>query len=45
MVAKENNNIDIFLRVRPVNRPSPRLSVDALENRVEFNIPKEASAG
>lgn len=41
----KDNNIEIHLRVRPVGRPSSRLSIDQLENRVEFNIPREASAG
>jgi hypothetical protein len=39
------SNISIFLRVRPVARPSPRLLLDAADGSVEFNIPKDAVAG
>ncbi len=39
------SNIAIFLRVRPVARPSPRMLVDATDACVEFNIPKDAVAG
>lgn len=41
----DNSNIDIFLRVRPVKSPSNRLIVDQTENRVEFNIPRDARDG
>lgn len=41
----ENSNIDIFLRVRPVSKPSSRLAVDTQESKVEFSIPRDAAAG
>ncbi|EFJ44922.1 Kif6 type kinesin-like protein, partial [Volvox carteri f. nagariensis] len=37
--------IDIYVRIKPVPRPSPRLVVDTSENKIEFNIPKNESAG
>ena len=40
-----SSNIDLFLRVRPVARPSPRLSLDLAEQKVAFNIPRDAEAG
>uniref|UniRef100_A0A7R9YQE6 Kinesin-like protein n=1 Tax=Chlamydomonas euryale TaxID=1486919 RepID=A0A7R9YQE6_9CHLO len=40
-----NSNIDIFLRVRPVKRPSERLCVDTEENRVEFKTPRDSTQG
>ena len=39
------SNITIFLRVRPVPRPSPRLLLDEADGGVEFNIPRDAVAG
>eukprot|EP00878_Enallax_costatus_P035968 GHUV01040234.1.p1 GENE.GHUV01040234.1~~GHUV01040234.1.p1 ORF type:complete len:170 (+),score=23.47 GHUV01040234.1:502-1011(+) len=39
------NNIDIFLRVKPVPRPANRIVIDPLEGSVEFNIPRDAAAG
>jgi hypothetical protein len=39
------SNIDIFLRVRPVPTPSQRLQLDQTESKVEFNIPRDVSAG
>ena len=39
------NNIDIFLRVKPVLRPTNRIVIDPLEGSVEFNIPRDAAAG
>jgi hypothetical protein len=41
----ENSAIDIFLRLRPVPRPSTRVIVNPTEAEVEFNIPKQAAAG
>ncbi|KAL6757573.1 P-loop containing nucleoside triphosphate hydrolase protein [Haematococcus lacustris] len=40
-----NANIDIFVRIRPVAKPSPRLVVDNSDNRLEFNMPRDAAAG
>ncbi|KAG2448578.1 hypothetical protein HYH02_006469 [Chlamydomonas schloesseri] len=37
--------IDIFVRIKPVSKPSPRLAIDNLENKVEFNIPRNEAAG
>ena len=45
MASKMSSNIDIFLRVRPIGRPSARVQLDENDNKVEFNIPKEAAAG
>lgn len=39
------NNIDIFLRIKPVPRPTNRIVIDPLEGSVEFNIPRDAAAG
>jgi kinesin family protein 6/9 len=41
----ESSSIDIFLRVRPVARPSPRVALDLAEQRVAFSIPRDAEAG
>lgn len=41
----EAASIDIFVRVKPVPKASPRLAVDTLENKVEFNIPRDVAAG
>jgi kinesin family protein 6/9 len=41
----QSSNIDIFLRVKPVPRPTNRIVVDPLDGNVEFNIPRESSAG
>lgn len=38
-------NIDIFLRVKPVPRPTNRIVIDPLDGNVEFNIPKDTAAG
>ncbi|GFH05643.1 kinesin-like protein [Haematococcus lacustris] len=45
--SQDNNNanIDIFVRIRPVAKPSPRLVVDNSDNRLEFNMPRDAAAG
>lgn len=40
-----NAHIDIFVRIKPQPKPSPRLALDLPENRVEFNLPREAAAG
>lgn len=40
-----SSNIDIFLRVKPVPKQSTRLLIDAAENNVEFNIPRDLAAG
>eukprot|EP00879_Flechtneria_rotunda_P025732 GHRR01027371.1.p1 GENE.GHRR01027371.1~~GHRR01027371.1.p1 ORF type:complete len:323 (+),score=74.77 GHRR01027371.1:204-1172(+) len=42
---EEVANIDIFLRIKPVPRPTNRILVDSLEGKVEFNIPRDAAAG
>lgn len=39
------SNIDIFLRIRPVSRPSNKLAWDPIENLVSFNIPKSDESG
>lgn len=41
----ENTNIDIFVRVKPVPRLSTRLSLDQTEGKVEFHLPRDATAG
>jgi hypothetical protein len=41
----QSSNIDIFLRVKPVPRPTNRIVVDPLDGNVELNIPRESSAG
>ncbi len=40
-----NSHIDIFVRIKPQPRASQRLSYDATEGKVEFNLPREAAAG
>lgn len=45
MSKGESSNIDIFVRIKPVDRPSSRLLVDSSEGRVEFNLPRDAAAG
>jgi kinesin family protein 6/9 len=45
ITAETENAISIFLRIRPVPRPSPRIAVDLVENEVEFTIPKLVTAG
>lgn len=39
------NNIDIFLRLKPVNHPSPKLNWDPIESIVAFNVPKTDDSG
>ncbi|KAK9811828.1 hypothetical protein WJX72_010914 [[Myrmecia] bisecta] len=41
----DNSNIDIFLRIRPVSKPSPNLLFDPIENRVDFGVPRNLSSG
>ncbi|MEW5312344.1 MAG: hypothetical protein WDW38_003985 [Sanguina aurantia] len=41
----ENSNIDIYLRVKPVSKPSSQVVLDQAESKLEFNIPREVSAG
>jgi kinesin family protein 6/9 len=43
--AAENANIDIFLRVKPVPRPSDKLFIDNNENKLEFVIPRSLAQG
>ncbi len=46
MAAKgENTNIEIFLRIKPVKRPSDRVVVDTSENKLEFVIPRDEAQG
>lgn len=33
-------HVDIFVRIKPVPKPSGRLMVEAAESKVEFNIPR-----
>ncbi|EFJ44921.1 Kif6 type kinesin-like protein [Volvox carteri f. nagariensis] len=40
----EVSGIDIYVRIKPVRRPSPRLVVDTSENKIEFIIPRNESA-
>ncbi|GLI60663.1 hypothetical protein VaNZ11_002864, partial [Volvox africanus] len=41
----EVSGIDIYVRIKPVQRASPRLVVDTNENKIEFNIPRNEAAG
>ena len=41
----ENSNIDIFIRIRPVAKPSANLLCDTVENKVDFAVPRSVSAG
>ncbi|KXZ55340.1 KLP1 protein [Gonium pectorale] len=41
----EVSGIDIFVRIKPVPKASNRLVIDTSENKVEFNIPRNESAG
>ncbi|GMH43749.1 hypothetical protein BSKO_11683 [Bryopsis sp. KO-2023] len=41
----ENSAIDIFLRVRPTERESPMLGLDAEEGNVNFAVPKDQAMG
>jgi hypothetical protein len=43
--AGHSSNIDIFLRVKPVPRSTNRIVLNPLDGNVEFNIPRESSAG
>lgn len=38
-------NVDIYVRIRPVAKPSSRLVAEQSENKVEFNIPHQAAHG
>lgn len=38
-------NIDIYLRVKPVKAISKRMILDSLENKIEFNLPRDVHAG
>lgn len=41
----ENSAIDIYLRVRPVERPSDKLKLDGREKKAEFLLPREEQNG
>ena len=41
----EQARIGIFLRLRPVARPSGRVVSSAEEGWVEFNVPRDATQG
>ncbi|GIM04993.1 hypothetical protein Vretimale_9468, partial [Volvox reticuliferus] len=41
----EVSGIDIYVRIKPVPRASPRLAIDTTENKIEFNIPRNEAAG
>lgn len=43
--APQSSTIDIFLRVKPVPKPSSKLIVDLTDCKVEFNLPKDTTAG
>jgi len=43
--ASSSKQIDIFLRVKPVTRPTDRITLDSLESTVAFNIPRDSAAG
>jgi hypothetical protein len=40
-----SSHVEIFVRVRPVPSPSPRLTWEEGEGKLDFTIPREASAG
>lgn len=40
-----SSRISVFLRVRPVARPSPRVALEAADAAVEFTVPRDAGAG
>jgi hypothetical protein len=37
--------ISIFLRVRPVPNPAPKVEIDAEEGHVAFNLPRDVAGG
>lgn len=41
----QNTHIDIFVRIKPVPKPTPRLQWEPTESKLEFNLPREAAAG
>lgn len=41
----EQQRIGVFLRLRPVPRPSGRVVASPEEGWVEFNVPRDASQG
>lgn len=41
----DSSNIDIFLRIKPVQRPSQKLSWDPNEGLIQFNMPRDVSQG
>ena len=45
MVKPGNSNIDIFLRIRPVPKISPRASFDLDEGKVDIHIPRDLADG
>jgi kinesin family protein 6/9 len=44
-MAEGASNIDIFLRIKPVQRPSGKLSWDGTEGLVAFNMPRDVTQG
>jgi hypothetical protein len=40
-----SSSIDIYLRLRPVARPSNFVEVDPEDQKIAFNIPRELAAG
>ncbi|PNG99849.1 Kinesin-like protein KIF6, partial [Tetrabaena socialis] len=45
MAPPQVEGIDIYVRIKPVPKASNRLVVDNAENKIEFNIPRNESAG
>ena len=41
----EQARIAIFLRLRPVPRPTPRITCSTEDNWVEFQVPRDATQG
>lgn len=45
MKGEENSHIDIFLRVKPVEKPSGSLLLEPNDGKVEFNCARTSSQG
>lgn len=41
----DTSSISIFLRVKPVARPTARIVLEPLDGNVEFRVPRDAAAG
>lgn len=45
MVESAKSHVNVFIRLRPVPRKSPKVAIDSDDGTITFHIPREESAG